>query len=168
MRRFLSLVLVTALGVALIVQGSAASSSGQKVLEFDTMAAVVGPFVGSANPIRGVNGGGLPWQIADGHGELSSDGKLEVEVEGLVLLNGAPVPPALRGTNPVPFFQAIVSCLTIVDGAAATANVTTDPFPATTTGDSKIEATVSLPSTCFAPIVFVGPSATAWFAVTGQ
>ena len=168
MRRFLSLVLVTALGVALIVQGSAASSSGQKVLEFDTMAAVVGPFVGSANPIRGVNGGGLPWQIAEGRGELSTDGKLEVEVEGLVLLNGAPVPPALRGTNPVPFFRAIVSCLTIVDGAAATTNVTTDPSPATTTGDSEIEATVSLPSPCFAPIIFVGPSGTTWFSVTGQ
>ena len=27
---------------------------------------------------------------------------------------------------------------------------------------------VSLPSPCFAPIIFVGRSATAWFAVTGQ
>ncbi len=57
--------------------------------------------------------------------------------------------------------------MTIVDGAGATANMATDPFPASTSGDSRIEATVSLPSPCIAPIVFVGPSATAWFAATG-
>lgn len=168
MRRFLSLVLVTALGLALIVQGSAASSSGQKVLEFETMAAVVGPFVGTTNPIRGVNGGGLPWQIEQGQGELSSDGKLEVQVEGLVLLNAAPVPVSLRGTNPVPSFRAIVSCLTISGGSATTANVATGTFPATTTGDSEIEATVSLPSPCFAPIIFVTSPGNMWFAVTGR
>ena len=42
-----------------------------------------------------------------------------------------------------------------------------DPFPVTSTGDAKIEADVNLPSPCIAPIVFVGPSPAAWFAVTG-
>jgi hypothetical protein len=167
MKRFLFLFLAAVLAVGLIVQASGASSSGQKVLEFDTMVGVSGAFVGSANPIRGVNGGGLPWQIAEGRGELASDGSLEVEVRGLVLLDAAPVPPALRGTNPIASFRAIVSCLTFVNGSAATANVATGPFPATATGDSKIEATVTLPSPCFAPIIFVGPSPTTWFAVTG-
>jgi hypothetical protein len=167
MRRLVILLLGAVLAVGLIVQASGASPSGQKVLEFDTMVGVTGPFVGSANPIRGVNGGGLPWQIAEGRGELESNGRLEVEVRGLVLLDGPPVPLALRGTNPISSFRAIVSCLTIVDGSPATTNVATGPFPATPTGDSKIEATVGLPSPCFAPIIFVGPSATAWFAVTG-
>jgi hypothetical protein len=167
MNRSLVLFFAAVLALGLIVQASGASSSAQKVLEFDTMAAVSGPFVGSANPIRGVNGGGLPWQIAEGRGELAANGKLEVEVRGLVLLNGAPVPPALRGTNPISSFRAIVSCLTIDNGSPATANVATGPFPATATGDSKIEATVALPSPCFAPIIFVGPSPTTWFAVTG-
>jgi hypothetical protein len=167
MKRLVILFLGAVLAVGLIVQASGASSSGQKVLEFDTMGAVSGPFVGSANPIRGVNGGGLPWQIAEGRGELGSNGRLEVEVRGLVLLNAPPVPPALRGTNPISSFRAIVSCLTIVNGSPATTNVTTGPFPATATGDSKMEATVGLPSPCFAPIIFVGPSATTWFAVTG-
>ena len=63
------------------------------MLELDTMVVVSGPFVGSANPIRGVNGGGLPWEIAEGRGELASDGKLEVEVRGLVLLDGPPYRP---------------------------------------------------------------------------
>jgi hypothetical protein len=166
-KRFLILFVGAVLAVGLVVQASGASSREQKVLEFDTMVGVRGPFVGTANPIRGVNGGGLPWQIAEGQGELSSNGRLEVEVQGLVLLNAAPVPPALRGTNPIPSFRAIVSCLTIVGGSPATANVVTGPFPATSTGDSEIEATVALPHPCFAPIVFVGPSATTWFAVTG-
>lgn len=168
MKRVLSLIAGTVLGLALIVQGPAASSGGMPVLTFNTMAAVVGPFVGATNPIRGVNGGGLPWQIQMAHGVLGSDGRLLVQVQGLVLLDGPPVPQNLRGTNPVPSFGAIVSCLTIVDGAAATANVATDPFPASTTGDSMIQTTVSLPRPCFAPIIFVGPSATAWFGVTGQ
>jgi hypothetical protein len=60
-----------------------------------------------------------------------------------------------------------VSCQTIVDGAAAVVNVSTDAFPATTTGDSKIEATVTLPSPCFAPIVFVTSPGDSWFAATG-
>jgi hypothetical protein len=168
MKRMLILILGAVLAVGLVVQASGASSDGRKVLDFDTMAAVSGPFVGSANPIRGVNGGGLPWQIAEAKGKLRADGRLEVEVEGLVLLNAAPVPPALRGTNPIGSFRAIVSCLTTTAaGGPATTNVATDPFPATSTGDSEIEATVSLPSPCFAPIIFVGPSPTTWFAVTG-
>jgi hypothetical protein len=167
MKRLLILLLGAVLAVGLIVQASGASSSRQKVLEFNTMVGVSGPFVGSSNPIRGVNGGGLPWQIAEGRGELSGDGRLEVEVQGLVLLNGPPVPPALRGANPISSFRAIVSCLTIVNGSPATTNVATGPFPATATGDSEIEATVTLPSPCLAPIIFVGPSATTWFAVTG-
>jgi hypothetical protein len=158
MKRLLILLLGAVLAVGLIVQASGASSRDQKVLDFDTLVGVSGPFVGTANPIRGVNGGGLPWQIAEAKGELASNGSLEVKVKGLVLLNG---------TNPIGSFRAIVSCLTIVNGSPATTNVATDPFPATGTGDAKIEATVELPSPCFAPIIFVGPSPTTWFAVTG-
>ena len=60
-----------------------------------------------------------------------------------------------------------MSCQTIVGGAAVVTNVSTGTFPATTTGDSKIEATVSLPDPCFAPIVFVTSPTGSWFAVTG-
>ena len=100
MKRLLILFLGAVLAVGLIVQASGASSSGEKVLEFDTMVGVSGPFVGSANPIRGVNGGGLPWQIAEGRGELKTTGRLEVEVRGLVLLNGPPVSSLCGGRTP--------------------------------------------------------------------
>lgn len=163
----LYLLLVGAMVALGLMVSPAESSNGHKVLDFHTMAAVSGPFVGSANPIRGVNGGGFPWQIDAGKGRLSSSGELKVTVRGLVLLEAAPVPEALQGTNPIPNFQAIVSCLTISDGNAATVNVATGPFAASTTGDSEISAHVNLPSPCFAPIVFVGPSGTTWFATTG-
>src|SRR5262247_2335892 len=125
MKRWLVLVLGSIMTIGLIGAGSAAasgtgsaeaSSSGKKVLQFQTMVGVAGPFVGSTNPIRGVNGGGLPWQIDNASGKLSSNGKLEVTVEGLVLLDAAPVPEALRGTNPIANYVAIVSCTTTVGG----------------------------------------------------
>ncbi len=61
-----------------------------------------------------------------------------------------------------------MSCLSIDGEEVVTINVATDPFPASTGGDSHIKDTVELPSPCVAPIVFVGPNATTWFAVTGQ
>jgi hypothetical protein len=153
-------VLGVSLVVGLVTMASGAGSTGPAtVLKADTMAGVTGPYVGATNPIRGVNGGGVPWAISEGKVVLGADGSLEVKVEGLVLV--------ATGANPVPSFRAIVSCQTIVDGAAAVSNVSTDAFPATTTGDSKIEATMALPSPCFAPIVFVTSPGGSWFAVTG-
>jgi len=158
MRRHLIPVLGSLLAIAVMAQAPTASSGERKVLQFDTMAPVTGPFVGTANPIRDINGGGLPWKIEEGKGKLTA-GEVDVRVRGLVLLDGQ---------NPAPFFQAIVSCLTIDGDQVVTVNVATAPFPASTTGDSHIKDTVELPSPCVAPIVFVGPNATTWFAATGQ
>ena len=67
----------------------------------------------------------------------------------------------------MPAFRAVVSCLTIVNGAVATSNVSTEPFPASTDGDAKIKARIALPDPCVAPIVFVTSPTGAWFAATG-
>jgi hypothetical protein len=40
-------------------------------------------------------------------------------------------------------------------------------FPATPTGDAIIEETLTLPSPCLAPVVFVTNPTGRWFAVTG-
>jgi len=161
-RSVLALVVPVLALVALLGLSPALAVADDEVLRFDTMAAVVSPFTGAANPIRNVPGGGVPWQIARGEGRLRADGRLEVEVRGLVIVS--------TGVNPVPTFRATVSCLTVDEtGSAATVNRTTDPFPATPQGDATIRATVSLPSPCFAPIVFVVNGGTgAWFAVTGR
>jgi hypothetical protein len=137
------------------------------ILKFGTMTPVTGPYVGSANPLRGVPGGGLPWIITSGKGSLKADGQLVVKVRGLVLARQAPVPAAVQGTNPIPTFEAIVSCQSIGPGDSATVtNVTTAAFAASPTGDSSIKARVSLPHPCIAPIVLVtGPGI--WLAATG-
>ncbi|HET9894435.1 MAG TPA: hypothetical protein VFQ44_05830 [Streptosporangiaceae bacterium] len=167
---------------AVALQGVAASAApaagadhghhgSAAVLRFDTMTPVTGPYVGAANPIRGVAGGGLPWILRSGNGSLRQDGRLFVRVRGLVLAKQAPVPQALQGTNPFTAFRALVSCQTIGTGNTATvANVSTGDFKANSAGDSTIRTRIMLPKPCFAPIVFVtGPTGTdAWFAITGS
>jgi hypothetical protein len=172
MKRVVLLVLALGLLVAgaLSAQTTTASDEGSDVLRFDTMTGVVAPFTGAANPIRGVPGGGLPWELDRASGRLRADGRLDIKVRGLVLARRAPVPPALQGTNPVPQFRAIVSCLTpSADGTTVeTVNRTTDAVPATMPGgDARIRAMVDLPEPCIAPIVFVTSPTGAWFAATG-
>ncbi len=136
-----------------------------KILEWDTMAGLPQAFTGAQNPIRGINGGGLPWAIGPTEGELKADGKLEIKVQGLVFAAGPNT-----GANTVPSFKAIVSCL---DGNGGVANVTSDAFPVTVGaasdggGNAKIEAKLTLPQPCIAPIVFVASPGGAWFAATG-
>jgi hypothetical protein len=157
-----ALALATTLAVA-----SAASARGTTIMEFNVMAPVAGPFVGSKNPIRGINGGGVEWRLGSAEGELKADGSLELRVTGLVL--------APTGANPVAMFRATVSCL--VNDATHPVNVSTDPVPATTGpaaqggGNARIEARLALPHPCIAPIVFVNngtvPAPGQWFAITG-
>jgi hypothetical protein len=140
------------------------------VLEFDKMTPVDGSFVGPANPVRGIRGGGLSWVLDAATGSLDYDGHLLVTVRGLVLASLPAVPAMLRGMNPFPAFRAIVSCHTIGTGdTAIIANISTGDFSASTTGDVEIDARVSLPQPCIAPVVFItGPSgADVWLAVTG-
>jgi hypothetical protein len=137
-----------------------------KILEFDTMVGLPQAFTGTQNPIRGINGGGLPWMIGGASGELKVDGHLEIAVSGLAFAAG---PNA--GSNTIASFRAIVSCLGS-DGSVV--NVITDPFPATTGpastggGNAEIETDLLLPQPCIAPIIFVTSPGGAWFATTGH
>jgi len=140
------------------------------VLAFSTMRGSLPHVV-----INGNAAPGFPWIISDGDGSLSDEGHLNLHVRGLVLAHSV---PKVGGTNPIPFFRAIVSC-TSVDGTGAedVVNFATGPFPADAQGNCNINAHVVLPNPCFAPIVFVGPAAPTatpgvitggtWFAVTG-
>src|SRR5918994_7157772 len=126
MKRRIVVLAISLLTVPLVVATvSSGSSDDRRVLEFDVMAPVSEPFTGATNAIRGVPGGGLPWEIDAATGELRGDGRVEVEVDGLVLARHAPVPTALQGTNPIASFKAIISCLTSDGGAPATVNVST-------------------------------------------
>jgi hypothetical protein len=155
------LALVAAVSLAMPALSSG-GADGRKVVSGAVLASVTGPYVGAANPIRGVNGGGLPWRLASGNVDLRADGRLHVDVEGLVFAAGPN-----EGSNTIPAFKAIVSCQTIENGGATVSNISTAPFPASTAGDAEIDATVSLPSPCIAPIVFVTAPSGAWLAATG-
>jgi len=148
-----------ALGLLLLLLAPVQVSASEELLEFDSMIGVLGP----TDVVRGLAGGGLPWIITEGKGELSSNGDLEVEVTGLVLARRAPVPPALQGTNPVNQFRVFVSCLTAggtVSNVPA-GNMEMEDVPA---GNARLETQVTLPSPCNDPIVFVTSPAGAWFA----
>jgi hypothetical protein len=160
-RLLVLLFLVGAAALGLVVQAFAGSND-TKVLEFKTMTPVVSPFTGSTNAVRGINGGGVPWQLASAKGELRADGRLDIKVDGLVI--------AATGVNPVSAFRGVVNCLT-PESPIAGVNLVTDPAPTTPAGDATIEGSLALPSPCVAPIVFVtngtGAAPGAWFATTG-
>ncbi|HEX5938242.1 MAG TPA: hypothetical protein VFZ75_11225 [Actinomycetota bacterium] len=156
-----AIVILAILGVGSIgLASTAGSADTATILKADTMAGVIAPYTGATNAIRGVPGGGLPWELSGAKVVLGADGRLEMKVEGLVLV--------ATGENPIPMFRGLVSCQSIDGtGGPAVVNRMTDPFPASMAGDSKIEATLDLPEPCFAPIVFVTSPTGSWFAVTG-
>src|SRR5436305_14912095 len=91
-----------AMFVCLVFLGAAsATDNGNKnrpevpsIFEFKRLTAVVPPFTGAANPIRGIGGGGAPWKITPGKAELNANGELEVSVRGLVLVGSRANPVA--------------------------------------------------------------------------
>lgn len=106
--------------------------------------------------IAGVAPGGLPWQIERGSVLLQSKGRLRLSVKGLVI-------PASGTTGPV---QTVTASLACADGSTSQ----TDSVPISTAGDATIDTTITLPSTCLAPIVLVNPNGIAglYIAVTGR
>ena len=146
---------VVALGLAGTATASVGAEPRDTLLEFDSMT----PIGTGAPTERSIAGGGLPWMITSAGGTVDRQGHVHVTVHGLVLAAG---PTA--GTDPLPF-AAAVSCVT----PGGVMNVVTTSFPATTTGDATIAATVSLPHPCKSPEVFVGAFVGGqfrWFAVS--
>jgi hypothetical protein len=170
MRKTLVLLLgLAALGALAVPALGLGGGDGRKVLDANVLSPVIAPYTGTANPIRGVPGGGLPWELTAGDANLRANGRLHLRVKGLVLARRAPVPANLQGTIPFAQLGAIVSCQTTPDGVTATTdNVATKLFHVSPRGDGHLNTVVSLPSPCFAPIVFVTAPTGAWFAVTGD
>jgi hypothetical protein len=125
------------------------------------------PIVGSSpkTPIAGIPSGGAPWVVSRGQASLDSDGRLKVEVKGLLL--GAAAGAAGGTTGGIPAVAASLVCGDVVEA-------TTDPVPFPATGSFEIRAMVMLPSpACQGAVVLiriVRPANTppgAYIAVTG-
>lgn len=93
--------------------------------------------------VFGVKAGGAPWVLTKGQAKVSSDGRLEVEIEGLII-------PTL-GRNPVAMVTVSLLCNGVIAGTTAPAPLS---MPA---GNAEIEARVSVPARCLAPVVMVNP-----------
>ena len=160
--------MVGCLAMLAVATDAPAKHASHQLLAFGTMYGVDGPFIGETNAIRGVVGDELPWEIGVGKGSLTENGHLRIKVRGLVFKDAPDVPADKRGINDEAEFRALVSCLTEEGTAVATSNVMTTGFPATTSGNADIDATLVLPNPCVAPIVFVlSGSEDKWFSVTG-
>jgi len=174
MKKYLQIALAAILVLSIFIvkePTSSASADDSKVLEFNSMTGVTQPFTrNNGNAIRGIDGGGLPWVIDFGSGKLKPNGSLNVQVKGLVFDPNDPgaIAAGVAGRNTVPFFKAIVSCLSVdTEGKVATVNVSTQNFPADEAGNAHIKETLALPDPCIAPVIFVTSPTGLWFASTG-
>jgi len=103
----------------------------------------VAPVLGS-NPgitIAGVPSGGAPWVVKHAFAVLTDDGRLRVDVRGLIL-------PSTGNTGPVTEVSASVVCS---DTVAATSVA----VPLTKDGNAEIHAKLQVPSPCFGTVILV-------------
>jgi len=148
MTRSIRLLIALALLVALTAATVATTTAGGRKVLDSTMAGLPT----ASLPLHDLVGGGVPWSIDNGRVLLFADGRLHVEVEGLVV--------TASGVNPVATGKAIVTCGGVVADES-------DLVPFSGTGDATVNAVVDLPSPCLAPAVFFTNAASRWFAVTG-
>jgi hypothetical protein len=87
---------------------------------------------------HGVNPGGAPWVLKRGDVRLKRDGKFRLRLQGLVIPN----PPGDNTPGPVMTVSASLYC-----GPDSSRS-----------GDAQINTTVSVPSTCLAPLILVHPN----------
>ena len=144
---------ISTIALAGLVLGSVSTTvaGGPKVLDARLTGIPTGGLV-----LHGITGGGVPWKIDEGRAKLFADGRLQVEVRGLVV--------ASSGVNPVATGRAIVTCSSV-------AVASTGAVPFSPTGDADVDTSINLPSTCLAPAVFfagVTGNGDRWFAVTGS
>jgi hypothetical protein len=125
----------------------------------------IAPVVGS-NPgatIGGVASGGAPWVVRRGIAVLTDEGRLSVDVRGLVL------PSANNTAGPITGVAASVVCANTVTATSGVANLSTD-------GDAEIHARLTVALPCVGAVVLVRvaavngaplPAPTAFIAATG-
>lgn len=109
---------------------------------------ILGSMPGSM--IGGVVSGGAPWTIGEGHASISPNGRVQVEVQGLLIATGGPA--NLVGTvGPVQMVAASVVC----GGSGGMVAASTAGVFFSAGGNAEIQDTVTLPTSCMAPEVLV-------------
>lgn len=126
-----------------------------------TFRSALAPSLPTDPAIDGVTPGGVPWVIDRGSARIQADGRVRVEIEGLVI-------PIAHGTLPADTARPVTTVSASVMCAGG-ASATTGSVPISEDGDARIDDSVDLPSTCLAPVVLVHPNggAGAYIAVSG-
>ncbi len=153
-------VLATVIAANASLPTPSSSSATITLFESDLVGVPTG-LTGAAGAIRGVNGAGAPWRVAGGSAELASNGKLEVDIVGLVL--NLPGNPRDGTTGAVTGVRASLTC----QGSNVVATTAVEPLSAA--GNAKIEETIALAGNCVGPIILIRIDSTAapWIAATG-
>jgi hypothetical protein len=171
----MKIALISSLTALLAIAATDSSAQAKEALfKSDGMRGVTTSLLGIE--IRNVPGAGAPWVLDKGVVRIDDLGmdsvvRLRLRVAGLVLDPAAVASPPTGpgGTNPIPNFGVVISCIDGVDGAGVPTftNVTTDLFPADESGNAKLDTNIVLPTPCVGIIVFVTSPGGSWFAATG-
>lgn len=110
--------------------------------------------------IRSVPSGPAPWVVQEGKAQVDNNGNVKIRVRGLLIGNGAlangdPVPANLVGTvGPVTMVHAALTCGGPGGGTPFT--ITNTPaVPLSAQGNFRINAHITLPTTCDRPIILI-------------
>ena len=144
--------LATSAAVALTITAFSAApaladgsgSSGHSVLR----GRLVGSNPAPASPvIAGIKPGGAPWVNGPSEVRVREDGRIEVEINGLVI-----PPPRGTGVNPI---AAVVATLVCNQMAGAS----TAAFALSPAGNGYVSDAIPVPSRCVDPTVLIQPAA---------
>jgi hypothetical protein len=152
-RRILSIAILALLATALFTVGTFAD-------EFLFLAPLVGSNPGIT--IAGVGSGGAPWVVHRGSAVLTNEGRLRLEVRGLILTS-------VGNTGPITQVAASLVCGNAVIATTQSVNITN-------TGDAEIKTRLNVPSPCIGAVLLIRvagvnnsplPAPTAFIAATG-
>ena len=108
------------------------------------------PLVGSMRadaPIAGIQPGGVSWVNGPSTARVREDGRIRVEIEGLVI-----PPPDGTNVNPITSVVAMLVC----DGMAVSS---TDEFALNAAGDGSTRDVITGTRDCDDPVVLIQPAA---------
>jgi hypothetical protein len=105
-----------------------------------------GQIVGSAvgEHVAGIPSGGAPWVVANSEFNVSANGRIQVEVRGLLISSG----PLINTVGPVTMVSASLACNDVVVAS-------TTAVPLSSGGDASIHDTITVPARCIAPALLI-------------
>lgn len=112
------------------------------------------PIIGSqpSTTVGGIASGGAPWVVREGSASVSANGKIQVEVQGLLIGTGTNVPATAVGT--VGSVRQIAASL-VCGGSGGTVAASTAGFPLSAIGNASFETALAVPARCSAPVVLL-------------